>query len=32
VNGNGGNHPLVTGTVVSIGADDGDLVHEGQVW
>ncbi|MFJ4195917.1 efflux RND transporter periplasmic adaptor subunit [Pseudomonas sp. NPDC089534] len=23
--------PLVTGTVVSIGADDGDLVHEGQV-
>lgn len=22
--------PLVTGTVVSIGADDGDLVHEGQ--
>lgn len=23
--------PLVAGTVVSIGADDGDLVHEGQV-
>jgi membrane fusion protein (multidrug efflux system) len=23
--------PLVPGTVVSIGADDGDLVHEGQV-
>ena len=23
--------PLVTGTVVSIGVDDGDLVHEGQV-
>ncbi|AHG41929.1 multidrug transporter [Pseudomonas syringae CC1557] len=23
--------PLVTGTVISIGADDGDLVHEGQV-
>jgi membrane fusion protein (multidrug efflux system) len=23
--------PLVSGTVVSIGADDGDLVHEGQV-
>lgn len=23
--------PLVTGTVTSIGADDGDLVHEGQV-
>ncbi len=23
--------PLTTGTVVSIGADDGDLVHEGQV-
>ncbi|WP_280040821.1 HlyD family efflux transporter periplasmic adaptor subunit [Pseudomonas sp. Hg5Tf] len=23
--------PLVTGTVVSIGADDGDLVHAGQV-
>jgi membrane fusion protein (multidrug efflux system) len=23
--------PLVTGTVVSIGADDGDLVHESQV-
>ncbi|AZE49757.1 Multidrug efflux system EmrAB-OMF, membrane fusion component EmrA [Pseudomonas chlororaphis] len=23
--------PLVTGTVASIGADDGDLVHEGQV-
>jgi len=23
--------PQVTGTVVSIGADDGDLVHEGQV-
>ncbi|VVO12135.1 efflux RND transporter periplasmic adaptor subunit [Pseudomonas fluorescens] len=23
--------PLVTGTVVSIGADDGDRVHEGQV-
>ncbi|MGX5219186.1 HlyD family secretion protein [Pseudomonas segetis] len=23
--------PLITGTVVSIGADDGDLVHEGQV-
>ncbi|AZC32099.1 efflux RND transporter periplasmic adaptor subunit [Pseudomonas chlororaphis] len=23
--------PLVNGTVVSIGADDGDLVHEGQV-
>src|SRR5476649_602596 len=23
--------PLVTGTVVSIGADDGDLVREGQV-
>ncbi|ANH97738.1 hemolysin D [Pseudomonas koreensis] len=23
--------PLVTSTVVSIGADDGDLVHEGQV-
>ncbi|MCK9797636.1 HlyD family efflux transporter periplasmic adaptor subunit [Pseudomonas sp. MAFF 302030] len=23
--------PLVTGTVVSIGADEGDLVHEGQV-
>ena len=23
--------PWVTGTVVSIGADDGDLVHEGQV-
>ena len=23
--------PLVTGTVVSIGADDGDLVHEGQM-
>ncbi|MFP3499506.1 biotin/lipoyl-binding protein, partial [Pseudomonas sp. SIMBA_059] len=23
--------PLVTGTVTSIGADDGDLVHAGQV-
>jgi len=23
--------PLTTGTVISIGADDGDLVHEGQV-
>ncbi len=23
--------PLITGTVVSIGADDGDLVHAGQV-
>lgn len=23
--------PLVAGTVISIGADDGDLVHEGQV-
>jgi membrane fusion protein (multidrug efflux system) len=23
--------PLITGTVTSIGADDGDLVHEGQV-